>query len=98
MALCVRQLMENTGGGGGGRIVSGEVSNLTARSSYITASFATAASQNGFTICKLSFHKKIIQKEKILHIFITFIFYHGEFVKQDQHVPHFLSYFYKTVL
>jgi hypothetical protein len=69
--------------------VSGGVSNLTARSSYITASFATAASQNGFTICKLYFHKKIIQKRKILHIFIPFIFYHGAFVKLDQYVTRF---------
>ncbi len=31
-------------------------------SSYITMDFATAAAQNRFTTCKLSLHKKIIQK------------------------------------
>jgi hypothetical protein len=58
--------------------------------------FAIAASQNGFSTCELSLHKKInIIKKKMaknIGFFLTFIFYHRAVVKKDHYMTHLLSY------
>ncbi len=65
------------------------------RSSYITVHFATAASQNGFITCKLSFIRKLFRKRK-KNFFITFIFCHGSFLKQDQYFTRFWDIFERS--